>query len=441
MEIKEVKVTLPEPHTKQREVISSKAKKKVLRAGRRFGKTVVAAIMGVEAFCIGRRVLYAAPTAEQVGKFWYEVKKALQPLIDTKVYKLNESENYIERVGTQNRIKAKTAWNANTLRGDFADLLILDEYQLMDEDTWGVVGVPMLLDNNGDAVFIYTPPSLRSAGVSKARDPRHAAKMFKMAQADTSGKWQAFHYTSHDNPFISKDALSDLISAPDMSRQSYRQEILAEDDEIQLSWLVYKAFNETICKIKRFEIPKNWLVYSGHDFGTANPAGLFFARVQLPLPPGSPPYMRLNDLVCFKEYLPGGMSAPSHVNAFRDITRGYYVAQSVGGNVTTEEQTRQLYAMHGWPISPPLITRVNAQIDRVVGLMELNKIYIFDDCINYLEELMNCLWTPDNEGRPTNKVKDEERYHLSACARYILSSFIPETVRPQEELIHVRVYG
>lgn len=311
--------------------------------------------------------------------------------------------------------------------------MILDEYQLTNEDAWEVVGVPMLLDNNGDAVFIYTPPSLRSAGVSKARDPRHAAKLFKMAQADTTGRWAAFHFTSHDNPFISKEALSEIIK--DMSKQSYRQEILAEDDELQLSWLVYRAFNEALCKIKRFEIPKNWAVFSGHDFGSANPAALFFAQVKLPLPIGAPPYMRLNDLVCFKEYLPGGMGAPQHVNAFKEIcaqwlleNKDWHPSKSIGGNVTTEEQTRQLYAMHGWAIKAPSITHVNAQIDRVVGLMELNKLYCFEDNVNWLEELMNCLWEPDNEGKPTNKIKDEAKYHLSACARTLLSDFTPETV-------------
>ena len=422
-----------ERHPHQAAFINSKVKRIVVRAGRRGGKTVGAASRAVQRFLLGRRQLYAAPVIEQTDAFWFEVKRALIEPIQAGVFKCNESERFIEKPNTKQRIKAKTAWNADTLRGDYADDLTLDEWQLMDEDTWEVVGAPMLVDHDGDAVFIYTPPSLRSAGVSKARDPRHAAKMFKMAQADTSGRWQAIHFTSHDNPFISQVALGELIK--DMSRKSYRQEILAEDDELELSWLVYKVFNEAICKIKRFEIPKNWFVFTGHDFGSANPAALFFAQVKLPLPMEAPPYMRLNDLVCFKEYLPGGMGAPQHVNAFKEIcypwltgNPDWHPTKSIGGNVTTEEQTRQLYRMHGWPIQAPTITHVNAQIDRVVGLMELNKIYCFEDNYNWLEELMNCLWEPDNEGKPTNKIKDESKYHLCACARTLLSDFTPETV-------------
>jgi phage terminase large subunit-like protein len=105
--------------------------------------------------------------------------------------------------------------------------LILDEFQLMNEDTWALVGAPMLLDNNGNAIFIYTPPSLRSRSVSKANDPQHASKLFKKASSDSSGRWQAFNFTTYDNPYIDKGAIDDLAS--DMSSVSYRMEILAED--------------------------------------------------------------------------------------------------------------------------------------------------------------------------------------------------------------------
>ena len=158
----EYKVLLRRPHQRQQEIIDSTAKRKVVRAGRRSGKTVVAAIMALQAFLAGKRVLYAAPTTEQLETFWQEVKRALSSPLEGGVFYKNETLHIIERANTQNRIKAKTAWDADTLRGDYADLLLLDEWQLMNEDTWAVVGAPMLLDNNGDAVFIYTPPSLHS---------------------------------------------------------------------------------------------------------------------------------------------------------------------------------------------------------------------------------------------------------------------------------------
>lgn len=216
-------------HPEQVAFVNHPAKRKVVRAGRRSGKTTGVATLAVCGFLAGRRILYAVPTQEQVERFWFEVKRALEPAIDANVLYKNETRHLVELPGTETRIRAKTAWDPDSLRGDYADLLILDEHQLMSEDAWGLVGAPMLLDNNGDAVLSYTPVSLRAASQSKATDKRHAAKLFQAAQLDTTGRWQTFHFTSHANPYLSTEAL-DLITS-DMSALAHRQEIMAEDVE------------------------------------------------------------------------------------------------------------------------------------------------------------------------------------------------------------------
>lgn len=218
-------ITLPRPHAQQAAFIDSPQSRKIIRAGRRGGKTVGISIYAVKQFLKGRRVLYAAPTQEQIDRFWVTVCRALQVPIDAGIFYKNETRHIIELPGTEQRIRAKTAWNADTLRGDYADDLLLDEWQLMDEDAWGVVGAPMLADNNGNAVFIYTPPSLHSRSRSKASDPQHAAKLFKRAVKDE--RWGTFHFSSRDNPFISQEAIEELAS--DMTALAYRMEILAED--------------------------------------------------------------------------------------------------------------------------------------------------------------------------------------------------------------------
>lgn len=223
----EYEIHLPEPHAKQRAFIDSPAKRKVIRAGRRGGKTVGVGIYAVEKFLSGKRILYAVPTSEQVDRFWTVVTRALYAPIKAGVFKKNETEHTIELVGTEQRIRAKTAWNADSLRGDYGDELIFDEWQLMNEDAFGVVGAPMLLDNNGNATFVYTPPSLHSRSVSKAGDPQHAAKLFKKAAADKTGRWATFNFTSMDNPYLSREALSEITG--DMTSIAYRMEILAED--------------------------------------------------------------------------------------------------------------------------------------------------------------------------------------------------------------------
>ena len=227
----EIDVHLREPHPAQLKFIRSTAKRRIIRAGRRLGKTVGIAIYAIEQFLDGRRILYAAPTQEQTDAFWWEIKQALVEPLEAGVYYKNETRHIIEVANTQNRLRAKTAWNADTLRGDYADVLILDEWQLMNEDAWNRVGAPMLLDNDGDAVFIYTPPSTRTRSVSKATDKLHAAKLFAKAEKDTTGRWETFSFRSHANPHISEAGLVDIVQ--DMTALAYRQEILAEDvDEI-----------------------------------------------------------------------------------------------------------------------------------------------------------------------------------------------------------------
>ena len=184
------------------------------------------AILAVKAFLQGRRVLYATPTQEQIDRFWTECKWALEQPINAGVFYKNETRHIIERPGTENRIRAKTAWNADTLRGDYADLLILDEYQLMSEDAWGLVGAPMMLDTNGDAVFIYTA----------IRGQHHSKELFKRAMVDETGRWAVFSFSSFANPHLSPDALDEL--AQDMTNLGYRMEILAEDidDDPRALW-------------------------------------------------------------------------------------------------------------------------------------------------------------------------------------------------------------
>lgn len=162
----------------------------------------------------GRRVLEAAPVADQTNAFWESVKGYFAEPISRKVIKKNETDRLLE-FPNGGRIRCKTAHDADTLRGDYADLLILDEYSFMEPDAWELVGMPMLADNDGDAVFIFTP-----------NRRNHAYLMYNKALTDDSKRWQAWHFTSLDNPYLSAETLNDLRQ--DMTDEAYRQEILAE---------------------------------------------------------------------------------------------------------------------------------------------------------------------------------------------------------------------
>lgn len=209
----ELTVHLPIYHARQLQFRNSPAKRKVIAAGRRGGKTHGVAGIAVEALGQRRRVLEAAPVLDQTEAFWEACKRMLREPLAAGIARKNETDRLIEMDG--GRIRCKTAHDADSLRGDSADLLILDEFSLMDESAWTEVGAPMLLDNNGDAVFIGTP-----------QRHNHFYNLFQRAQADDTGRWAAFHFPSTDNPYLSREALAEITG--DMTQSAYRQEILAE---------------------------------------------------------------------------------------------------------------------------------------------------------------------------------------------------------------------
>jgi hypothetical protein len=189
--------------------------------------------------------------------------------------------------------------------------------------------------------------------------------------------------------------------------------------------LIYDAFDEMRCKIKRFPIPKEWPVYSGHDFGGANPAAMFYAQVKLPIPPEAPISLRLNDFVAFEEYLPGpGYSMSQHVDKFQRIVAGRSVIKSAGGS-HQEEEIRAGYRKHGWFITEPSVRDVEAGILKVYALHKTNMIFLFDDLRHYLDEILSYSRVLDEKYEPTDVIDDKSKYHLMDCERYIMSDFIP----------------
>jgi hypothetical protein len=209
----ELTIHLPKPHRLQRAIRESGAKRNVISAGRRAGKTTLAAMVAVEKALEKRRVLLASPTQYQADAFWEKCKAWCAEPISAGIIKKNESLRSLE-FPTGGRIRAKTAWDADTLRGDYADFLVLDEFALMASDAWDLVGAPMLLDNDGDAWFISTP-----------RRKNHFHKLFLRGQQDDE-RWKSWHFTSHENPHLSKLALDEITQ--DLTEEGYKQEILAE---------------------------------------------------------------------------------------------------------------------------------------------------------------------------------------------------------------------
>ncbi|KKL51392.1 hypothetical protein LCGC14_2295920, partial [marine sediment metagenome] len=190
--------------------------------------------------------------------------------------------------------------------------------------------------------------------------------------------------------------------------------------------MIYDSFNVETHKIPRFEIPRDWLIFSGHDFGSANPAALFTAQVKLPLPSNAPSHLRYNDLIHFHSYKPGaGVSIQQHVDYFKKLTLGYRVEISAGGS-HQENEIRQAYTNAGWHIAEPKILSVEAGIANVYALHTQGRIYSFADNLDYLDEKSSYSRELDEQYLPTEVIANKQRYHLMDSERSIMSFFRPD---------------
>lgn len=250
---------LPPPHPKQAEIEASGAKRVVINAGRRGGKTTEAARVAIIKMCEGKRVLLASTTQDQADAFWEKCKEWLKDYIDDGTIEKNETRRILTLKATGGRIKVKTASDADTLRGDYADFLVLDECAMLDPDAWNLVGAPMLLDNDGDAWFISTP-----------RRRNWFFNLYQQAKNDETGRWAAFHFSSFSNPHLSAEALAELAS--ELDEDSYKQEILAEflEGEGAVFRNIHANMTAPLDALATEHAWKGHLVMAGVDWGQQN---------------------------------------------------------------------------------------------------------------------------------------------------------------------------
>lgn len=258
----DIDLNFPAPYELQSEIGLHPARFKLVAAGRRVGKTILATQMAIggdpengftRGLLDGAEVLLSSSTQIQADVFWRYLKDWLAPLLGKKriVYK-NEVDRLI-RLGS-GQIRVRTGRNPDVLRGFKADTIVFDESAYLDADVWYAVGQPMLIDTNGHALFISTP---------KRRNWFY--HLFLKAQDPSNTDWMAWNFPSHANPFLSKSALDALVS--DMPEDMYRQEILAEFLEGQGAVFRYV---DAVCTAEKLRASYSGTFVMGVDWAMTN---------------------------------------------------------------------------------------------------------------------------------------------------------------------------
>lgn len=205
------------PHPKQEEVIKSNARFKIIRAGRRSGKSTLeieemafTAVSGKN-----RNVFYIAPTQKQARSIIWEALKSRLG----KIGEANEArlEYKVPTVDKGHSIIYVSGWeNRENFRGMKADLIVFDELDTMKDFFigWQEIFRPALTDTGGHATFIGTP---------KKENP-NLRRLEKIAETDKD--YQAFHFTTADNPYIVPDEI--IKAKSEIDYDTFKQEYLAE---------------------------------------------------------------------------------------------------------------------------------------------------------------------------------------------------------------------
>jgi hypothetical protein len=203
-------------HPGQKEVMHFKSRFKVIVAGRRWGKSKLAAVSLVQAAASRAKSLvwYVAPTYGMCKSImWLD----LIEIIPKKwIRKSNETIQFIELVNGS-RIELKGCDKPDSLRGVGLHFLVIDEAQDIKKETWTTVLRPTLSDKQGGALIIGTPK-----GFNWLYD------VYQEGQKPVNrknGLWASWQFPTMTSPFIPPEEIE--AAKRDMDEKVFNQEFNA----------------------------------------------------------------------------------------------------------------------------------------------------------------------------------------------------------------------
>ena len=248
----------------QKIIVQDSHRFRVVRCGRRFGKTTLA-VKEIRARAISKkcRIAYFATTYQQARDIaWELLKKELHGAITD----VNEARLEI-KVMTQTReeslIQLRGWENVETARGQQYDFLVIDEVASMRNFwvNWQEVLRPTLTDTKGEVIFASTPKGYN-----------HFYDLCNKELVDE--EYKSFHFTSYDNPYLPVEELDKAKQT--LPPERFAQEYMASFQKTQ--GLVYKEFAREKHLYETLPVGVYQKI-GGLDFGYKNPAAVLDIRV------------------------------------------------------------------------------------------------------------------------------------------------------------------
>jgi predicted phage terminase large subunit-like protein len=196
----------------QQDVWKDNTRFKVVAAGRRTGKSRLAAwMLIVEALHAERgHVWYVAPTQGQARDIMWQTLLEL----GHSVIESSHVNNMQIKLVNGAMISLKGADRPETMRGVSLKFVVLDEYADMKPSVFEQILRPALADLKGKALFIGTPMGRN-----------HFWELYTYGEEGKDKEYKSWHFTSFDNPLL--DPAEIEAARKSMSSFAFRTEFMA----------------------------------------------------------------------------------------------------------------------------------------------------------------------------------------------------------------------
>lgn len=248
-----MKVTL---HKSQLDVARDDHRFRVVCAGRRWGKSVLAQLIVLQWATKNQGVYWIVSPTYRQGKqiHW----RGLQQIIPKEwIAKKNEVELSIT-LKNGSVIELKGSENPDALRGVKLRGLVIDEIaSIRNWDwLWSEVLRPTLTDYESPCLFISTPKGFN-----------HFYDLYLLGQEESNESYNSYKFNSYDNPYIKKDEIDQ--AKKELSEETFAQEYLA--DFRTFTGLAFKHWDRQVNLIDEFKVPTTWNRARGFDYGSNDP--------------------------------------------------------------------------------------------------------------------------------------------------------------------------
>lgn len=217
-----------DPHPGQVAVHRSKAPRRVLACGVRWGKSTAGAMEAIAALMApneGSLGWLCAPTYDLTNRIYKRVVETVKQRLGHRIVAEIPREHRIlvlNITGGVSELRAKTADNPASLLGEGLDWLIVDEASHLKPEVWEMYLSQRLVDRNGWALLLSTP-----------RGRNWFYQLYRRGQRGRDPSVESWRSPSCDNPHLKPELIErERVALPPATfAESYLAEFTGEDME------------------------------------------------------------------------------------------------------------------------------------------------------------------------------------------------------------------